>query len=65
MMIKNSDADSDRTITFQAEAGKSVKFNTDNTLTINANDFGVASVLVFDANTILVTATSLDSSLTF
>ena len=65
MMIKNSNADSDRTITFQAEAGKSVKFNTGNTLTINANDFGVASVLVFDANTILVTATSLDSSLTF
>lgn len=65
LMIKNSDADSDRTMTFQAGTGKTVKFNSANTLTLNANDFGVASVLVFDANTILVTATSLDSSLTF
>ena len=65
LMIKNSDADSDRTMTFEAGTGKTVKFKTENTLTLNANDFGVASVLVFDANTILVTATSLDSSLTF
>jgi len=65
VMIKNSDADSDRTMTFQAGTGKTVKFNSANTLTVGANDFGVASVLVFDANTILVTATSLDSSLTF
>ena len=65
LMIKNSDADSDRTMTFEAGTGKTVKFNSANTLTLNANDFGVASVLVFDANTILVTATSLDSSLTF
>ena len=64
-MIKNSDADSDRTMTFEAGTGKTVKFNSANTLTVGANDFGVASVLVFDANTILVTATSLDSSLTF
>ena len=65
LMILNSDADSDRTMTFEAGTGKTVKFNSANTLTVGPTDFGVASVLVFDANTILVTATSLDSSLTF
>jgi hypothetical protein len=65
LMIKNSDVDSDRTMTFEAGTGKTVKFNTENTLTIGAEDYGVASVLVFDANTVLLTATSLDSSLTY
>lgn len=61
----NSDADSERTLTVQAASGDTLHFSSTNVVTVNAQKMAIISGMVFDADDVVLSSVSLDSSLTF
>ncbi|MDB4350329.1 hypothetical protein OAA38_00820 [bacterium] len=61
----NSHANSDRTLTVQAASGDTLYFNSTNVVTVNPQKMAVISGMVFNAEDVVLSSVSLDSSLTF
>jgi len=61
----NNDANSDRTLTVQADTGDTLHFSSTNVVTVSSQKMAIISGMVFDANDLVLSSVSLDSSLTF
>tara|TARA_A200000159_G_scaffold38271_1_gene34457 strand:- start:4101 stop:7889 length:3789 start_codon:yes stop_codon:yes gene_type:complete len=61
----NSDANSDKTLTVQAASGDTLHFSSTNVVTVSAQKMSIISGMVFDADDVVLSSVSLDSSLTF
>jgi hypothetical protein len=66
ILAKNTFVNSDRTLTLQVPTSNQLHFNSTNVVTV-AKDGHIAIIsgMVFDANEIVISSVSLDSSLTF
>ena len=66
ILAKNTYVNSDRTLTLQVPTSNQLHFNSTNVVTV-AKDGRIAIIsgMVFDANEIVISSVSLDSSLTF
>jgi hypothetical protein len=61
----NNDANSDRTLTVQADTGDTLHFSSTNVVTVSSQKMAIISGMVFDADELVLSSVSLDSSLTF
>ena len=66
LLIKNNTSpDSDRTMTFVTSSGNTLHFNSANTLTVAGGKISIVSAMVFGNNDLVLSAVSLDSSVTY
>ena len=61
----NNDVNSDRTLTVQADTGDTLHFSSTNVVTVSSQKMAIISGMVFDADDLVISSISLDSSLTF
>ena len=61
----NNDASNDRTLTVQAAAGDTLHFGSSNVITVKSQKMSIISGMVFDADELVLSSVTLDSSVTF
>ena len=61
----NNDISNDRTLTVQAAAGNTLHFGSSNVITVKSQKMSIISGMVFDADELVLSSVTLDSSVTF